>query len=149
MRTCSSSVIKRCNHLFGEIDAVYHEIALLLGLSDSAMRILYTICDNGESCPLQEISRRSGLSKQTINSAIRKLEAEGIVSLTNSPRQKTVCLTEAGCRLANRTALRVIAMENEIFASWDPKEAEQYLALTERFLTSLTEKKEQLQQEEI
>ena len=35
--------MKRFNHLISEIDAVYHEAALKLGLSDSAMLILYTV----------------------------------------------------------------------------------------------------------
>ena len=72
---------KRYNHLSEEINAAYHELSLLFGLSDSAMIILYTICDSGDSCRLHEICRRSGLSKQTVNSAIRKLEAEHVVCL--------------------------------------------------------------------
>lgn len=145
MKTCISNEMKRYNHLVGEIDAVYHEISLNLGLSDSAMKILYTICDNGDSCLLQEISRRSGVSKQTINSAIRKLEKEGIVylKLTGS-KNKIVCLTDEGVRLTKQTAIRLIEMENDIFASWEKNDVEKYLELTERFLTSLKEKNRNL-----
>ena len=52
-----SRIMKRYNHLLGEINAVYHEMSLRLGLSDSAMIILYTICDVGNSCPLQDLCR--------------------------------------------------------------------------------------------
>ena len=118
MKTFISNEMKRYNHLIGEIDAVYHEISFNLGLSDSAMKILYTICDNGDSCLLQEISRRSGVSKQTINSAIRKLEKEGIVYLKSvGPKNKDVCLTDEGKKMARRTAVRLIEIENDIFAS--------------------------------
>ena len=48
MKSYSSKDMKRCNHLLGEIEAVYHEIALKFGLSDSTMIILYTICDEGD-----------------------------------------------------------------------------------------------------
>ena len=90
----SSKAIKRYNHLSGEIDAVYHEMSFKLGLSDSAMIVLYTICDRGSPCPLREICRCSGLSKQTVNSALRKLETEGAVYLKPvSARSKSVCLT--------------------------------------------------------
>ena len=58
MREPVSKVMKRYNYLLGELNAVYHEMSLKLGLSDSAMIILYTICDQGERCPLQE---RSGI----------------------------------------------------------------------------------------
>ena len=147
METCTSKEIKRYNHLAGEIDATYHEISVKLGLSDSAMSILYTICDNdnGDCCLLHEIRRRSGLCKQTLNSALRKLEAEGIVYLEQAnPRNKNVCLTERGKLLAKRTAIQVIEMENAIFASWSETEMEKYLELTERYLLALKEKMKHL-----
>lgn len=140
-----SKIMKRCNHLFGEIDAVYHEISRKLGISDSAMDILYTICDDGDSCPLQDICRRSGLSKQTVNSAIRKLESQGILYLkpANS-KSKNVCLTEAGKQLARQTAMKVIKIENDIFASWTEKDIQKYLELTEAFLIGLKDRSKDL-----
>ena len=118
MKNKISKELKRYNFLFGETGAAYHEMYLKLGMSDSAISILYAVLENGESRPLQEICRCTGLSKQTINSAIRKLETAGILYLEISgPRNKTVCLTEKGKILAEKTAGKVIAAENEIFAS--------------------------------
>ncbi len=140
-----SKVMKRYNYLLGELNAVYHEMSLKLGLSDSAMIILYTICDQGERCPLQDICRYSGLSKQTVNSALRKLEAEGVIYLVSAgSRNKTVCLTEKGMGLAERTVKRIMQAENEIYASWPEQDVEKYLELTEHFLTALQEKAERM-----
>ena len=140
-----SKLMKRYNHLLGEIDSAYHEMSRKLGLSDSAMIVLYTICDNGTNCLLQDICRRSGLSKQTINSAIRKLESEGILYLEAvSPKAKNVCLTEAGMSLAGKTAGRIISAENEIFASWPQEDVQKYMELTEAFLRALQEKAKNL-----
>lgn len=137
--------IRRYNHLEGEINAVYHRISLKLGLSDSAAIILYTICNSGDACPLRDICRLSGLSKQTVNSALRRLEADGAVCLEAAgPRSKTVYLTEAGKLLADRTARRIIQAENEIFAAWPQEDVETYLALTERFLSDIRKKADQL-----
>lgn len=137
--------MKRFNHLLGEIESVYHEMALRFGQSDSVMNILYTICDYGESCPLQEICRRSGISKQTINSGLRKLETEGIVYLEQAgARGKNVCLTEKGKELAENTAIRVIETENGILASWPKEDVEKYLELTERFLVAIKEKAKEI-----
>lgn len=145
MQPYSSKDMKRFNHLLGEIEGVYHHISYKLGLSDSAMTILYTICDNGDSCPLQDICHRSGLSKQTINSALRKLEAEGIVYLeVMGVKNKNVCLTEKGIHLAKGTAIRVLQAENEILASWQREDVKMYLELTERFLLALREKAKEL-----
>ncbi len=145
MNSYSSKDLRRFNNLITEIDGVYHEMALKLGLSDSAMQILYTICNYGDNCLLQEICRQSGLSKQTINSALRKLEAEDIVYLEAAgSRNKKVILTEAGKTLSQRTALKVIKAENEIFASWSREDMDKYLELTEDFLIAMREKVKQL-----
>lgn len=141
MQGKSRESLNRFNYLFGETDALYHEMAHKLGLSDSAMKILYTVCDTGEPCPLQEICRRSGLSKQTVNSALRKLEGERVLYLENAgSRGKQVRLTETGRVLAERTALRIIEIENEVFAAWTPEDVQTYLALTERFLNDVKQR---------
>ena len=81
MEKSSLSSLKRYNHLVGEIDAVYHEASLKLGMSDSVSKILYTICNVGSSCLLHDICKQTGLSKQTVHSAIRNLEAKEMVTL--------------------------------------------------------------------
>lgn len=141
MKTNISNDMKRYNHLLKELDTVYHEMSLKLGLSDSAMIILYTICENGDSCLLQEICQQSGISKQTINSAIRKLEAQGIVRLEAADaKKKKVYLTQRGIELAESTAFKIIEAENDVFASWQKDDVEKYLALTEKFLSDLKER---------
>jgi len=134
-------VMRRYNYLLGEMEAVYHEMGLKAGLSDSAMRILYAVCDRGEGCPLREIRRHCGLSKQTINSAIRKMEEEGILYLeATGLKNKKVCLTEEGRLLMERTAGRVYGIENDILESWPQEDVQAYLELTERFLYNLRER---------
>lgn len=148
MKTYVSKEMNRCNYLLGEIDAVYHELSKKLGLSDSAMRILYTICDIGDCCLLQEICRRGGLSKQTVNSAIRRLEADGILFLKPAgAKNKKVCLTGHGKTLISQTVIRIIQAENEIFAAWPAEDVSKYLELTERYLTDLQEKSRVFQTE--
>ena len=118
----SSKSLRRYNYLFSETNAAYHEMSARLGLSDSAAQILYTICDcgSGYRCPLHRICMETGVSKQTINSALRKLEGEGYVYLEQAGgKRKDVCLT-----------------------------AERYLALTEEYLTAFRkEGKKQLNEE--
>lgn len=141
MREFATEKLKRFNYLSGEIEAIYHEAALKFSLSDSAMLVLYAICNNGESCLLSDIIHLSGASKQTINSALRKLEAEGIVRLEAvNGKKKNVCLTKKGRELTDRTVIRLLDIENGIFDSWSLEEQEMYLALTQRYLTAFKEK---------
>ena len=140
MEKSSLSSLKRYNHLVGEIDAVYHEASLKLGMSDSVSKILYTICNVGSSCLLHDICKQTGLSKQTVHSAIRNLEAKEMVTLELvGGKSKKVCLTEKGEIFAQKTARRLIDMENSILSSWPKEDVQKYLELTERFLMDLKE----------
>lgn len=136
----SSNMMRRFNHLFNETGAVYHEVSARLGVADSVMQILYTVCDYGSGyrCPLRTIRTQTGMSKQTINSALRRLETEGAVRLAPAGgKNKDVCLTPQGIELAERTASRIIKAENAIFDSWQREDVETYLALTEKYLIDL------------
>ena len=135
-----SRELKRFNYLSSELDQVYHTACQRLGMSDSAMIVLYTICDHGGSCGIWEICQESGISKQTINSALRKLEKENKIYLESvGGKNKRVCLTKEGEQLAEQTALKLIQAENEVFASWTEEEIETYLNLTEKFLNKMRE----------
>lgn len=140
-----SKELRRFNHLMGEINGAYHEAAVKLGLSDSTVSVLYTLCSEGGSCALHEIVRQSGMSKQTINSAIRKLEGEGIILLEAAGgRGKNVRLTQRGRELALRTAAPLIELEDEIYTSWSREEMRTYLELTGRFVSAFKEKVKRL-----
>lgn len=143
MQSSVSKALQRFNYLSAEISEAYHEAAARLGLSDSAMQILYAVCDCGQDgvCPLQTVCRQTSLPKQTVNSALRKLEAEDALRLEQSGKKsKNICLTDAGKRLAEATALRVIQAENEIWASWQAEEVDVYLTLTEKYLQEFRKK---------
>lgn len=133
------------NRLIAEIDEVYHEIALKQGFSDSVMAILYVLVDHDGNCRLPELIKASGENKQTINSALRKLEREGIVYLEPAGgRSKRVCLTEKGTNIARETVGRVLAAEGRIYASWSREEWELYLQLTRRYLQQLREEMKEI-----
>lgn len=145
MKHIISQNMKRCNHLQGEIEAAYHEAALKFRLADSTQFILYTICYLGDNCPLNDVVRMTGISKQTINSAIRNMEKQGLVYLTAAtPKTKNIVFTEKGKELAANTVIRLMEAEDDIFASWSEEDVQKYLELNERFLNNLKEKIGQL-----
>ena len=137
--------VKRINYLHSEINNVFHEMSQQMGLSDSVSCILYTICNFGDSCMLTDIINMTGIPKQTVNSALRKMEGDGYLQLeTTQTRRKKVVLTEAGKLLAQNTAEQMIRMENEIYASWTEEERRLHLTLTQRYLDQLKEKAKEL-----
>lgn len=145
MENIKQSEARRFNRLLAEIDAVYHEVAVRQGFSDSAMAILYALSDNGGQCRLPELIKISGENKQTVNSALRKLEKDDIVYLEPAGgKSKRVCLTEKGFSTAHETVERVLEVENRIYSSWSREEWELYVQLTERYLCQIREEMKEI-----
>ncbi len=130
--------MNKINHLTEEIDQLYHIAAFKLNLSDSALAILYTLRAEGGECSITDICLTTGISKQTINSALRKLEREEIILLKAiDAKKKTVLFTQKGNALAKETADRLIKAENNAIGSWSEDEVNEYLRLLQKYLTSL------------
>lgn len=127
--------IHQINYLTAELNSLYHHAALIFGFSDSVMQVLYYLRDHGHCCLLKDIYKQCGTSKQTIHSAIRKLEKEGTLYLeAGTGKNKMVYLTEKGKRLVEQTIDHVFQAEANVFASWPEEEVESYLNYMERFI---------------
>lgn len=113
---------REIDRFWRETDAIYHEVAVRLGLSDSSFDILYAIARLGEGCTQKDISSEVLLSKQTLNSSIHKLAKQGLLELHANGRSASIHLTEEGRRIvktkidpifeAEGQALDTIGVEN-------------------------------------
>lgn len=83
-------------YLSAEITSLYHEAAVKIGISDTVLNILYVLCEKEGQCLQSDIFRLTGISRQTINSAIRKLEKVSLSIWNREGRNTMVCLTEKG-----------------------------------------------------
>ena len=139
------SEIHRINYLTTEMQALYHQSSLKLGISDSVSIVLYSIYDAGEECLLSDIYKNSGISKQTVNSAIRSLEEDGILYLEQyNGRAKKIVLTEKGREYVQKTAARLFRAEADAFDSWTEEEVETYLRLMEKYADGFRQQIENL-----
>lgn len=137
------SYIHSFNLLLGEIDGVYHEAALKLGLSDSGLTLLYAMCSSGGSCLVSDIVKLSGLSKQTVSSSLGRLESSGIIQLEKAEgKYKRACFTPRGEAEIRPSIQKILQMESRIFSSWKKEEQELYFALTKRYLEQMKEEME-------
>ena len=138
MEDAQRQTVQTLNSLAYDLDVVYHQAARKLGVTDSAMYVLYRIYELGEGCLLQDICREAGISKQTINSALRKLEQEGSLYLTSDGgKAKRVWLTESGRQHRNRTAARLYSAECAALAGWTQEEIETHLRLMAKYVRAL------------
>lgn len=91
------TTIQEFNQIDGRISSLYHAAALKMGLSDSEFRILYTLAVNAPGYLQSALREATGMGRSTVNSALKKLEREGILTLSPPvPRQWTahLCLPD-------------------------------------------------------
>ncbi|MDE6087337.1 MAG: MarR family transcriptional regulator [Oscillospiraceae bacterium] len=132
--------LKRLNCAISSIHSIYHHAACQFGMSDSVMMILYTVSVMEGKCLLRDIYTLSGMPKQTINSAIRKLEQKEIIYLENQNKKaKNVCLTPKGKMLAEKTVVKLISAENHILESWTETDADLYIRLNQKYVEDLSQ----------
>lgn len=133
------SAFQQFNQIDGQIARTYHAAAVKFGLSDSELWVLYYLLVRGPRCLQAELCHDTGLSRSTVNSALKRLEKEDILCLSpGSGRNVCLSLTEAGAALAERTAGRLIALENEIYRSWSPEEQALLIRLNRDFAEKLS-----------
>ncbi len=127
------------NELVKELDQLYHDAAKRLHLSDCAFWILYCLRDSASDLTQTDICNILYLPKQTINSALKKMEEDGVITFVpgNDLRNKWIRLTENGERLAAQTVDRMMAAEIEALDSLTEEEQETFLALYRRFAGQL------------
>lgn len=135
-----SADMYRFNSVMSEINALYHEANVRLGVSDGVFQVLYTLCALGDGCTQTEVCTMMGISKQTVHSAVRKMERDGLIWLQSSVgRSMKIRLTDAGIALMNATAQQVIDAEGRILEAWTPEEREMHLTLTQKYRDAFRE----------
>lgn len=127
------------NNILKENENIYRDLARKLGLSVCQFWILYTL--RTESLPLsqRDICTSLYLPKQTINSALKKMESEGYLALTSGKdhRSKGIMLTSKGILLCERTVDQIIAMERSAFADLSEEKQEFFLSLFRQYTNLL------------
>lgn len=126
--------IHKINYLTSEMESLYHQASLKLGITDSVSIVLYTIHVTEGICLLSDVYKNSGVSKQTVNSAIRWLESNNILYLEqHKGRSKKIILTEEGEIYINKTVAKLYQAEVKAFESWSIEEVNTYISLMEKY----------------
>ena len=102
------------NQLYKEMNEIYHAYAKEQGISDTVLWILYSLYENNASYIQKELCSEWHYPPQTINSALKALEKQGIISLETIPgnrKNKLVSLTEDGKVLTQKIIARLTDAE--------------------------------------
>lgn len=139
------SAFQEFNRIDGQIERCYHKAALKMGISDSELWILYALLTADTTVLQTELTEATGMSKTTVNSALKKMEREGLLMLVpDIGRNTRVILTEAGKSKAEATVCRLVDMENRIYESWSPEEQSMLIQLNRDYADKLSAMVEEL-----
>lgn len=126
--------------LYQKTDKVYYEFARGCGLSETAYWILYAIEVSGGHAAQSVIATEFSYSKQTVNSALKSLEAKGLVELSfaeGSRRSKVVSLTRAGRAFSDARIVPAIEAEDRAFSSLTARERAEFLRLARAYTDAI------------
>lgn len=129
-----SEKVRKINCILSETGGLYHKLNVALGISDSVSDILYQIYANDGCYEVSNICSDLGMPKQTVSSAMRNLEKEGILSLeTYSGKSKRAALTERGKQFCKDTIAHIFHIENAVFEEFTDSEMEALISLHEKY----------------
>lgn len=146
-------LLEQLNRQFNECNALYHDLAVHYGISDTVFWILYALQDSSEPQTQNRLCMVWNLPKQTLNSAVASMVKQGLLELEPAPSRhsgKLLHLTPAGRALADKVIQPVCCAEQAALEHMGTPEAERYVRLDREHLNAIrTEFNKILQQEKL
>ena len=141
MSNSTRSYILAYNQLLKECDTVYHAAAVRSGLSDCAFWILYSVQDTKRTYTQSEICDSSSLPRQTVNSALKKLEKDGYLTLQRIEGKisKSIHLTEQGHAFVQKYIKPVMEAEDRACELFSDEEKKLFLNIFRTLVDRLNE----------
>ena len=147
------NLLEQMNRQFNESNALYHDLAVHYGISDTMFWVLYALYNNSEPQTQNRLCMDWNLPKQTLNSAVASMVKRGLLELEPAPGRhsgKLLHLTPAGRDFAQKTIVPICQAEQQALEQLGIQEAEHYIQVGQEHLNALrTEFNKILQQEKL
>lgn len=106
--------LRHINGMLSEISSIYEKLLLSKNVPEGIFIVLSSILDLGEGCLQKDISEISYLNKKTVNSAIKKLQKEGLIELKAGKYPNMhIYLTEEGQFYMREKIIPIIEVERK------------------------------------
>ena len=140
MKNVMTDPLKEFNQLYKKMDEIYHSYAKQLNISDMVLWLLYSLYESSRAYTQRELCSDWHYPPQTINSALKSLEKQGIIVLRHSAgnlKNKQIVLTEQGAAYVQRVIYPLVAAERRTFQSMKEEEREALLSNTCQYIELL------------
>ena len=128
------------NQVYKEMDEIYHLYAKQHGVSDTALWLMYSLYQSETAYTQREFCSDWHYPPQTINSALKNFEKQGIIELQSIPdnqKNKLIVLTQKGKDWAENIISPLILAERRSFQGMKKEEREALLVLSKKYVDLL------------
>ena len=140
MERDTKKVLMNLNLLYKEMDEIYHNYAKRSGISNTALWLMYSICEEDEPSTQRELASEWHYPPQTVNSVFKGFEKDGYIIMEPVPgnqKTKAVLLTEKGQSLAERVIYPMMMAEEKALGALTEKERKAFLSIIEKYVDIL------------
>lgn len=134
------SQLAELNQADKRLEMLYHEYAKEMGMSDCVNMMLYHLYTGEETYTQKDLCNVWSYSRQTVNSALKNMEKQGIVQMEltkGNKKNKYVRLTKEGQEIAKRTVQPLLSAEIHALASLKEEERTMMLCLYKKYIDAL------------
>lgn len=129
--------LAQLDRFYRELDEIYHEASRAAGLSDSAFDILYSLMLE-DGLTQKQLGERGFTPKQTVASAVRRLEEQGLVTPDEGCRRNApLRLTDAGRAVIEERVRPAYRAEHRAIERLTPAERATLAQLLARYTAAL------------
>lgn len=133
----AGAFLAQLDRFYRELDEIYHEASRAAGLSDSAFDILYSLMLE-DGLTQKQLGERGFAPKQTVASAVRRLEDQGLIAPDAGCRRNApLRLTEAGRAAVEERVRPAYHAERRAIERLAPAERAMLAQLLARYTTAL------------
>ena len=127
-----STALNQCDK---ELDEIYHKYAMQHHLSDAALWILYAIYDAKDGITQADLCNAWSFSRQTINTALKKLEQQKIIALhavSTNRKSKEIVFTEKGNAMVQEVLMPLLHAEYSVYNAFSEEENRLFIELCKK-----------------
>ena len=142
---------REINRVYKKNCGVYYKLASHYGLTETMFDILYFVRENEDCSTQAQICNTLCLRKQTVNSALKKLEKEEYIYFSKeagNQKNKKIHFTEKGEEMVRNTVDHIFEVERKAFEKLTPEEREGVLFYGLRHIEVLEKETDEFLQKE-
>ena len=130
-----SNKVKYIHKILCETEKIYYSMLKHAQITDSEYVLLFSLLESDEGCSQKDIADNTYISTKTLNSAVKKLEQKGLISLTRAKYPNMILnLTPKGKEYVKEKMIPLIETENKILQNVSDKDFENFTALVAKYM---------------